>query len=88
MWIHESWERTHVFADNLLDGSSHNFPGKDLDILFDIPRFGSWVSHDGPKEGIGGSLVLGHSLGSESFKVPSDPVLFLHTESSTNNSLE
>lgn len=79
---------TYVFADNLFDRARDGFPGKDLDVLFNVSGLGVGVAHDGPEKGIGSGLVLGDSLRSESFKVPPDPVLLLDRESLTDDRLE
>lgn len=81
-------KRTHVFADNLFERSSDTFPWEYLDVLFNVSWLGLGEIHDSPEKRIGRRLVLGDSLGSKTFQVSSDPVLFLDREPLTNDGFE
>ena len=43
---------THVFGEDLVQGVGEELPVKDLDVLFDLSRFGVGKVHDALEEGL------------------------------------
>lgn len=79
---------TYVFADNLLQCMTQNFPGEHLDILLDVPGFRCGKAHDNLEEVLAVGLGLGNGERAETLEISPDSIFLLDGEAYPDQGLE
>jgi len=79
---------TYIFGEDLLQRLSEQVPFKNLEILFDVSRFGVGELHNALEKVTKPGLVLGYCGGTEAFQIAPDAVLLLYREFAVGEALE